>query len=452
MTDLLRVLRSIGEEGPPDPLAPGWEESMRTVPPSIGFLDEQEVRRAREYCGLDAVVEEPLCACARRIVADDSLRRLSWHAARVLFETSEPVDFGRWPGFRASLGEGEPIREGGFSAGGGSFYLLVALAMVPRVIETHERLGIEPEVTRQTCRQVRCFAGNYRAGTGGRLGVFAKQLYWLRHYTEGRLFRLGRFEYMRKPYAGGIALFRDTVSGSYLALAPDGWTYDRDGFAVAADGNPPTAVRRGTPPFWTSTLRIDDREAQGHPIHPSGRTLETRVTLDLGRWQRAVEPGDTVLDLHIPADGRMPIEACAESFAAAVSFFARHFPETPAKAVWCASWIFGPQLEEILPAHSNLVRFLRQGYLAPIPSSSSSLWFIYLDEEVDPRSAPRANSLQAAVSDFLARGGIWRDASMIYPVELLPEFGNDPLRSSWPQALESARRGSGCAPDASGLS
>ncbi len=447
--DLGRTLEALGETIAPDVLAEGWDESMRTMPPVIPFLEPEHIRFARDYCTLDAATEQPLVACATGVAVSDPMRRLAWHAVRCLFDAPTGTDFARWPTLA-----GEP-----------GFYLVIALAMVPRVIETHRELGIEPGVTRRTCRQVACFAGNYRrahrdAGQEA-IGIFRRQLYWLRHYTQGRLFRLGRFEYMLKQHDDRFVLFRYNDSCRYLALAPDGRVYDDEGLAVstgagqtAAEGVAPNQIAGGResasvfPGTWLSRLSLSDERAEGYPIDPAGRALRQRVTLDLGQWHAVLKAGDTVIDLHIPADGRMPIDACAESLRSAVDFFARHFPDRPAVSVWSSSWIFGPQLEKILPPQSNLVRFLRQGYLAPVPSGGKSLWFIYLDDAVDRRNAPRDNSLQAAVSDFLAQGGVWRDASMAYPVDMLPAFGTEPFRRGFAPACELA----GCTSPQSRLS
>ena len=441
--DLAQLLDRLGEPESVAAVAGGWAESMRLMPRDLPVLEPSAIRFARQFCGLDMHLEQALLDCARRIAAHQDLRKLAWHAVRRLYECDAATDFAAWPKLTSVLGEGEPITTEGFTAGAGCFALIVGLAMVPRVIAVHGRLGVAEDVTRATCRQIACFAGNYRGGSQGRLGLFAKQLYWLRHYTDGRLFRLGRFEYMLKTLDVGLHLFRDRQTGRHVALAPAGWTYDGHGYALAS-GQPagtPTPPGHG----WTASLMLTPDCARGYPIDPAGRVCTQQIELALDRWQLIVKPGDTVLDLHIPAGDRMPLEACGESMRNAVEFFARHFPDQPATAFWCWSWIFGPMLEEILPASSNLVRFLRQCYLAPVPSNGGSLWFIYL-RDVDRTSPPRENSLQSVVADFLSGGGTWRDACMVYPVDVLPQFGTDPFRSGWETP------GTGCAPVASGLS
>ena len=429
------TLAELGESVDITPMADGWDESMRSLPETVRFLARGEIHHAREYCGLPADLEEPLVECAGRIAENPALVRLAWHTARRLFDSPDRADFRAWPQLRAALGNGEPIRDGRFTAGGGAFYLIVALSMVRRVASVHVELEIPADVTRATCRQIACFANNYRLGNDGRLGLFRRQLSWLRNYTDGRLFRLGRFEYMLKELDDRLTLFRDRTNGRYLALAAAGGLYDADGFAVSEE--PAAAGSAGDAALGAFRTRcsIDDRRAVGHPVDPAGRVLPNPVTLDLGRWLVVLKPEGTVIDLHIPADGRMPLDACGDSMRRAVGFFARHFPERPAVAFWCRSWIFGPQLEQFLPPDSNLVRFLRQACLLPVPSGAGSLWFIYLRDDIDPANAPRENGFQAAVADFLASGGVWREAAMVYPLDAMERFGAEPFRSDWTAAV-----------------
>ncbi|TVQ18241.1 MAG: hypothetical protein EA382_17975, partial [Spirochaetaceae bacterium] len=425
---LAQTLCDLGESDSSDLNKDRWDESMRSMPARIPFLDPTEISFARNLCGLDAGTDDLLIHCADRIASNRPLARLAWHATRCLYDYPEPTDFTRWPRLQSVAG----ARAASASAHAmvqnepGAWLLIIALSMVRRVIATHERLGVSADVTAQTCRQITCFAGNYSTGTRGGVGIYAKQMFWLRHYTEGRLFRLGRFEFMLKQLHDAIVLFRHRRTGYYLALAADGGRYDRDGYAVSD-----SKADAGASDAFTAKLVLDQGSATGHPIDPAGVVLRDPVQVDYSDWERTLASGDTVIDLHIPADGRMDPDACVESMRRAVDFFAHHFPERQARSFWCSSWIFGPQLERILSERSNLVRYLKQCYLLPVPSTGGSLWFVYLDDHVDPSAAPRENSLQAAVSDFLAAGGRWRDAGMVFPVDRLDGFGSEPFRSSW---------------------
>jgi hypothetical protein len=139
--------------------------------------------------------------------------------------------------------------------------------------------------------------------------------------------------------------------------------------------------------------------------------------------------------MHIPEGGGMELEACGDSMRRAADFFRVHFPHVSCRAIACSSWIFNTQFERIPLSSGNLVRFQRELYLFPVPSSGKDgLWFIFLTNEVDPATAPRDTSLRRAVADLLATGERWRGGGMFYLVDDLPRFGTGHYRSSWPPA------------------
>jgi len=87
--------------------------------------------------------------------------------------------------------------------------------------------------------------------------------------------------------------------------------------------------------------------------------------------------------------------------------------------------MFSPILEGLLPADSNLVRFMRELYLCPSNSRSrSGPWFVFLQEPFDPATAPRDTSLRRAILDHLRAGKLWRDGEMIFLLDDLDHFGS----------------------------
>ena len=118
-----------------------------------------------------------------------------------------------------------------------------------------------------------------------------------------------------------------------------------------------------------------------------------------------LQPGDTILDLHIPRADVLNAETCGASYAQALEFFARVLPDRSPKALFCHTWIFSPQLLKFLPPTSNLVRFQREFYLYPHPGTTAYLWAFVFGGSQDLLKAPRDTSLRRAVLDWLADDG-----------------------------------------------
>ena len=159
------------------------------------------------------------------------------------------------------------------------------------------------------------------------------------------------------------------------------------------------------------------------------RTAWSGGLMWLGRLQFVpkLSAAGWVLDTHIPATSSLTPEAVDASFAAAVPFFARHFPDCPATAFACTSWMLDPVIGELLPETSNLVQFQRRWTLAEsgYRSDESVLYFAFNvrsdpDDPIDPRTLTPSTSLQRAVVDHLAGGGHWAAWSGTAPLPVSP--------------------------------
>ena len=121
----------------------------------------------------------------------------------------------------------------------------------------------------------------------------------------------------------------------------------------------------------------------------------------------AAEPGDVVLDTHIPETGPLTPDEVTASLGRARGFFAAHFPEhAPYRWALCHSWLLDPQLSTLLPG-SNIDAFCRRWtVLDPgVRADQSALDFIFRMPGVPLGSLPRDTRLQRAVVDHLSNGG-----------------------------------------------
>ncbi|MGH7143150.1 MAG: acyltransferase domain-containing protein [Planctomycetota bacterium] len=400
-------------------LAPHWQESAAACPPTPALLPglaPEQFRAARALVGLSPDLDGPLHAAAARIAADLDWRLLFHHFCRSLYDLPRGAPVTQWPEFDPQWGDQA-----------GLFYLLAGLAMVPRVQAVHAKLGVPAEVTRATVQQVRCFCDEmHRRGRNGRPGILLNQIYWLRNYTDGRLFRLGRMEYMIGPCTKLLEVWRRKHDGRTLALAQPGLRVDAAGFVLSDDGSPAPSA----PEAWRTELEHRPEAVRGFPIHPEGYIERREMALPTADWERVLQPGDSILEMHIPAGGGMPPATCLDSIRQAFEFFDRFFPPAP-RAIACHSWILNTQLFDLLPPESNLNRFMRELYLYPIPSGPrAGLFFLFFNDHLPLADAPEDTSVQRAVKQFLLAGNRWRSGGMFFLRDDLPHFGTQHYRSA----------------------
>jgi hypothetical protein len=130
----------------------------------------------------------------------------------------------------------------------------------------------------------------------------------------------------------------------------------------------------------------------------SGRLAE------LGRLQFE-DHGDGVLDVHIPETG-LPLDpaACDASFARARDVFPEHH------TAMCHSWLLDPQLADVLPASSNIVRFQRRFELTAEGENGNEdvLRFVFHTFDPDLDKLDAATTLERALLEHMRAGRQWR--------------------------------------------
>lgn len=415
--DLHATLSELGIADAYDVFSPHWEESEASHPEGgPAFVQAEQVAAHHAFAGLPAELEPLLQEAARRVRETPALSHLAWHCEQLLFEHAdyEGTSIRNWPPLTAALGDVQ-----------GLLYLLVGMAMIPRVKALHRARGVPEQVTRESCGHFPSILRLYRDAHGA-WGVPLNVLYWLRHYTAGDLFTLGRLQYMVRPFSGRIEAYRHVRTREVIALAADGTRFAEDGFIVseaAPDG----------PGAWTARLEHGEAAVTGTPISPTGVGVNAEVVLGRDEWRRVLAPGDPVLDTHIPGGGGMTPERCHDTMRRALEFFPRYFPERPFVGFGCGSWILNPELEWIYSPTSNMVLWQRELYLYPIPSGPrSGLFFVFGRDDLDPATTPRDTSLRRALLEQLDRGGRLIGGGMFFLKEDFDHFGTQFYRSHWP--------------------
>lgn len=397
-----------------DALSPHWEQSAATCPAAPPeFLHPARIVAHREYARLPADIDPVLLETARRVAASKDLLAVAWHCHQLLYEHEDyPAgeQMRHWPHPLGPLGDLS-----------GALYLLIALDAIPRMLDIHRRRGVPEAVSRDGVSHYAASLRRYQQQHNGRIGVRPRILYWLRNHVRGDLYRLGRLEYMVKPFRGRLVAWRHRRRRAVVALAADGSRFDDEGYMVTDD----------EPAAWTTALRDNGFAVTGAPISPRGHAERRVVTLSRDEWEVALSPDDPVLEVHIPDGGGMTPEACRASMQQALEFFPRHFPGCSFTGFACASWILNPQLATIYRPDSNMVLWQRELYLYPIPNHAdarSGLYFVFATDDVHPATAPRDTSLRRALLDHLAAGGRLMGGGMFMLLEEFPRYGTQPYR------------------------
>lgn len=404
------ALSALNETGDPDLIDVDWEQSEDTAVPS--FLTQRQIIDSLEWCGFTHAFESILIDTARLITRNPALLRLARHCAWSVYDNPESRELQGWPTFEASMGDRAVL-----------MFMLIALGAVPYIRNHHERMSIPESVTRETCRQIRCFCETYQQHHDGKPGIQGRRISWLRHYVREPYFRVGRLEYWLKANPTRPHVFRSRRSGQTLALVWEDQPITVDGYPARGDSD------EGT---WEPYFRETPQGVEGFPISPFGQVVRRPITLSSKEWDSVLAQGDPVLQVHIPSGDPATPESIRQSKIDAVTFFHDHFPDANPRAFVSTSWMFSDLLDQLLPETSNVVRYLRELYLFPIPSGKyGGLSFIFPDEPFDPDTAKAETHLQRAILDHLHAGRRWHSGGMFMMLDDLKHYGSQHYRKTW---------------------
>jgi GNAT-like C-terminal domain len=263
---------------------------------------------------------------------------------------------------------------------------------------------------------------------------------WRRLVASGGLHRVGRLEFAPMRWPHPFRWFRHRESGDTVLVAGDGVPFTADGYLVDSIdvGGSADDADRGAD--WVSEYVQGDGDIVAHPVWPTGRMDRGRVRLPLSQWEQLLGPGEPVLDVHVPEDGgRLTPDVLHDTLAQADLFFARHHPEHPFVAFFCASWLFGPQLPEILGENSGIIRWQREGYLCPDRGRPGSvLHWVFGSRSVDLATAPRDTRLRAGLVELMRAGRTLRTGRWLFARQDLARFGEQPYRHASARAIREA--------------
>ncbi len=381
-------------------------------------LDSNALLEANRYFKLSDGRLGDLMVLCERLQTDAALHALAGAYHKAFFHTDEETN----ETARRLREETEPALGGRW----GALAALIMISGLPHMLEAYRKRGIPGEALVDSLRDMTIWMDEYEAQTGVTgLG----EACWLAQSLRGVLFRIGRFQFFNSTFEEPIAVAERLGGGSPAAFFTVPVRMRGDGQADGANGV--FDEERG----WLTSFRANEAEIAGTPLHPGGYALNRELRLPAGEWELTVRPGVSMLDIHIPKDGKMELDACRDSILNALRFFETYFPEKPVSVIHLCTWFLDPQLQRLLPPESNIVRLQREFYLLPVPGADDRMCLerVFGSADIDIESAPEDSSLRRAVKRFMLGGGRMRESRGLILPRDLKNFGNAQYqRSAFP--------------------
>lgn len=127
-----------------------------------------------------------------------------------------------------------------------------------------------------------------------------------------------------------------------------------------------------------------------------------RLQFCFGKFEKeypeiAVKRDEIVIEVHIPADGKLSSEECTRSFVNASAFFKKYFPNYNYHFYSCHSWLLDENLQSVLGEKSNVCRFGSRFQKLDKDESDAILQYVF------GWDAKRENLLQYSADTVLAK-------------------------------------------------
>jgi hypothetical protein len=384
---------------------------METISMTSPFLDAREIARNCADANLDEAATQSLLDLAQRISADPDLRSMSSAVHHIVYETSED--------YTAAISRADAA----FGTEADLLHALLVLDSMRLVRERQQARGVPGEIAWAVNQRHAVAWLNRAIATNGHAGISDWIPGWMRTIGSGELYRLGRIEFILREWDYPFRVYANSQTHEVIVLAETGQHFTPDGYLVGKT-------------TWTSTLIETDDAVIGIPISPRGHALPQSVRLPRSEWRMVLGQGDPVLDMHVPGEGALTLDALRDALIQAESFFEQYHPEGPFVAYACDSWIFSPQIEAMLPPESNILRWQHEGYLFPADDDEGSfLLFTFGSATIDLATAPQDTRLRRAIIAHLAGGGELRSGRYMLLRTDLSHFGAQPYRQVSEQAI-----------------
>jgi GNAT-like C-terminal domain/N-acyltransferase N-terminal domain len=378
-----------------------WTESLKSFPgvDNIPFVKDEFIKKYGKMGNLSDDSIKTVIDDKNRLVKDEAALMLLWHCASFMYHSDNGhKNCGAIPQLDKSL-------PGLYC----NFFMLLVLAGYPHAVEFYGQRALPKQVMQDTLKDLNVWVEQYQRELGI-TGLTHRILGWMQGHLTGGLFKIGRLQF-QYPFTlnNYIMVFRHKITDELQMLSAAGIRYNRNGLI---DGVGDVWDEDG---HWMATLQEGDTEAEGNPISVAGFAENRLVKLELKEWNKVLDKGDEVLNIHIPAGEPMTPEACSESFEQAKHFFSKYFSDYDFKAFVCFSWLLDNQFEGILKPTSNILKFQHLGQIFPIGGESEAIYRIFGPKAKDAGidAVPHVSSMQRAIAEFVHDGGVLRNGGFV---------------------------------------
>lgn len=305
----------------------------------------------------------------------------------------------------------EPFNLSYFSSG--SLRVLLLLNTLPDKFETLQKRNVPIET----------YQHNFSALSSNLLknrnekDIDVENFRWTTFQASLALFKLGYLTFNLYVFRNYFKVFRHNTTHEVLLLA-------KEKVCIRQDGQ-----LDGVNDIWDqnaikTVLYIGDQKIIGHRIKPTGHVELTPTIFPLSDYKQVIKKNDYLLEIHIPPVKGYTLENVYDSFEKAKNFFQTYFADYPVKGFWSLSWLYSPQLRELLSSEeSNIIRIQDAVHLVPLKvSDATAYFFLFHKQTITPEEIKPTSILLTRLKEYLLSGKRINCGGMLFLLDDLPNF------------------------------
>lgn len=283
-----------------------------------------------------------------------------------------------------------------------AYDMLPALALcsvIPSFCERLKSLNLPDDIIRTMLNDPETYIDEYRRRNGGAYG--SSLIAWGILILNCKIFRLGRLNFeIFKTFTAKASVFRN-ANGDEAILA-DGALLHKSGYALGAKGFEDESDS------WQADIEETADAWTGFSYDRRGYVRSEKVSLSKSEWTRVLTHGDPVVAVHIPSGGSLSPEAVNDALSKARYFLKTYFPDYCYKAFTCHSWMLSPELERLVGADSNIVKFgNRFNRISVVSQANDIFYFVFLitwGADIVYKELPENSRLEKALKEHYLNG------------------------------------------------
>lgn len=229
-------------------------------------------------------------------------------------------------------------------------------------------------------------------------------VWWFLLFVRGEILRIGRFQFQITKLSDKIRVY---AKGNDVKVLMDGEYMHTNGMVFGSAGQDDEANK------YFASIEKNGDSVTGYAADYLGEVSASKFTLH--GYHEVLRCGDSVIGVHIPSDCRLDYEASEASYAEAVSFFKKAYPEYDFKAFHCSSWLLEKRLKDIMGKETNITRFADKYTVFPQLSEGDDIYTFLFNRpgKVKADELPEESSMHRKVKKYLSDGNVFYEKSGI---------------------------------------